>query len=151
MVSCAARGLVVNNYEAVAWQEAAQHNIQISFNTLMLNEPGEAALALAANLAQFAAAVAALENCSVRCSACGNALRSSQLHHAILSAACSAVISWHAVYNQCACASLFASLAMKDVELQLSVTCSPSMTLLSTCNLQIRGPYGSCSRHASCR
>lgn len=63
--------------EAVAWQEAAQHNIQISFNTLMLNQPGEAALALAADLAQFAAAVAALENCSVRCSACGEALLSS--------------------------------------------------------------------------
>ena len=60
---------------AVAWQEAAQHNIQISFNTLMLNQPGEAALALAADLAQFAAATAALENCSVRCSACGKALR----------------------------------------------------------------------------
>ena len=73
----AARSLcTLDKYEALAWQEAAQHNIQISFNTLMLNEPGEAALALAADLAQFAAAVASLENCSVRCSACGNALRS---------------------------------------------------------------------------
>lgn len=75
----------------MAWQEAAQHNIQVSFNTLMLNQPGEAALALAADLAQFAAAVAALENCSIRCSACGNAPCSSRaftmpacLQHALL-------------------------------------------------------------------